>query len=220
MRIAVISDVHCAGRSCDRQVEFVRWIDSLSVDALWLLGDIFHYGWDFSDGEQTDFEAVFEALDRFVGRGALIRFVPGNHDFAMGSLMRRRWNATVRGPHVCVADGIRFHLGHGDELDARLGYRLIKYFLRSRLFFWALSALGTRLGTAVLRRLAGSEPSAGQSIWPPVMQRLQAQLAHADVAIVGHLHIPLEQQRENGLLVVLAPGVDGARFIVDGEVLQ
>jgi UDP-2,3-diacylglucosamine pyrophosphatase LpxH len=190
------------------------------VDALWLLGDIFHYGWDFPDEEQADFEAVFEALDRFASRGGLIRFVPGNHDFAMGSLMKRRWAATVRGPHICVVDGTRFYLGHGDELDARFRYRMTQYILRSRLFFGSLSALGSRLGTEILRRLAGSEPSFGQAIWPPVMQGLQDQLAHADVAIVGHLHSPLEQRRNDGLLVVLAPGVSGARFIVDGEVVQ
>ncbi len=217
MHIAVISDVHCAGRSCQRQMEFIAWLDTLEADALWMLGDVLHYGWDFSGKTQPEFEPVFEAIDRVVHRGVQIRFIPGNHDFALGSLIESRWGGLVHGPQVCDIDGVRIYVGHGDELDESFGYRLTKGVLRGRGFKLFMRCLGPRLGTRLLKTLAGGGPEVSETIWPDVQARLCTQLDQADIAIVGHIHAPWERQTEQGLAVVLGPGISGARRIVDGQ---
>jgi len=218
MRVAVISDVHCSGRSCERQKEFIAWLDQLQVDSLWMLGDILHYGWDFGEQIQMEFEPVFQAVDRLVERGVELRFVPGNHDFSIGPLVEARWRGIVHGPQICEADGHHFYLGHGDEFDASWGYRILKTILRSEVFRLLMACMGPRLGTGVLRLLAGPAPRVGDSLWPSVQEQVAAQLDGADMAIVGHAHVAWEQQTERGIAIVLGPGVAGARLIEDGEV--
>ncbi len=217
MRIAVISDVHCSGRSCPRQREFIDWIDQLSVDSLWMLGDIFHYGWDFRGRSQPEYQPVFEAIDRLCDRGVGIRFVVGNHDFAMTDFIERRWRSHVHGPQICVVDGRRVYVGHGDEFDLSFGYRLTKWLIRSAMFKFLILSLGSRLGTHLLATLAGREPNMSPSAWPVAQARLCAQLDRADIAIVGHLHHAWEYRTVNGVATVLGPGVEGSRMIIDGE---
>jgi len=172
MDVAIISDVHCAGESCARQQEFVAWLDSLTADSLWLLGDVFHAGWDFRPSEQPEYLGVMNALERLIGRGTSIVFVPGNHDFGMGGLLQDRLGAEVVGPHVREIDGRRVFLAHGDEADSGLRYRVIRSLLRSPMFDLAIRGLGANVGTRVLRRLAG-DPSGDGEVWPSTKRWLK-----------------------------------------------
>lgn len=215
MHVAIISDVHCSGTRCSRQQEFVAWLNALNADALWLLGDVFHAGWDFRPNEQADYVEVLEALGRVASRGIEIVFVPGNHDFGMGGLLQDRLGAEVVGPHVREIDGQRVFLAHGDEADTSMRYRLIRSVLRSAVFDVALRGLGVKLGTTFLRRLAG-DPSPHGEVWPSTKRWLMNQLEHADFAIIGHVHT----RWCDGGAVTLAPGVSGARWLVDGQLRE
>lgn len=212
MDVAIISDVHCSGDTCSRQREFVAWLDSLTADSLWLLGDVFHAGWDFRPSQQPEYLAVMEALERLVLRGTAIVFVPGNHDFGMGGLLEDRLGAEVLGPHVREIDGCRVFLAHGDEADGGLRYRVVRSVLRSPVFDLAIRGLGAKVGSRVLRRLAG-DPSAHGAVWPSTKRWLVSQLDDADIAIMGHVHV----QWSEGGAVTLAPGVKGARWLIDGQ---
>ena len=212
MDVAIISDVHCSGQTCARQREFVEWLDSLTADALWLLGDVFHAGWDFRPSDQPEYLDVLDALERLVVRGTPIVFVPGNHDFGMSRLLEDRLGAEVVGPHVRKVDGRRVFLAHGDEADSGLRYRLVRSVLRSSMFDRAMKGLGAKMGTRVLRCLAG-DPSAQGEVWPSTKRWLLSQLYDADLAIMGHVHV----QWSEGGAVTLAPGVRGARWLIDGR---
>jgi predicted phosphodiesterase len=217
MRVTVISDVHCAGLGCPRAAAFVAWLDDLDVDELWMLGDIFHYGWIFGGALQPDYAPVFEALDRAAGRKIRMVFVPGNHDFRMGPLMARRWGAEVRGPHIRKIDRCRVYLSHGDESDRGLGYRLLSAFLRGWAATGLMRLLGVRMGTAVLRAIAGEVTHGEGVVWPALREALNAQLELAEFAIMGHAHVAWSQQDTRGTAVILGPGVQGARMLDDGK---
>jgi UDP-2,3-diacylglucosamine pyrophosphatase LpxH len=217
MRVAVISDVHCAGLDCPRAAAFVAWLDDLDVDEVWMLGDIFHYGWIFGGALQPDYALVFEALDRVAERKIRLVFIPGNHDFRMAPLMASRWGAEVSGPHIREVDGVRVHLSHGDEADSSLGYRLVEAFLRGRLSEWMMRVLGVGMGTAMLRRLAGKVAPIQSVVWPATIETLTEHLEGADMAIMGHAHVPWVQQDARGVGVVLGPGVQGAMLLCDGQ---
>lgn len=217
MRVAVISDVHCGDLGCRRSAAFVRWLDELEADALWMLGDIFHYGWVFGGRLQPEYQPVFEALDRAAGRGLRMVFVPGNHDFRMGALMASRWGAEVAGPHTREVDGVRIHISHGDEADTGLGYRAVDGFLRGRIVDWFMRLLGVRFGTAVLRHIAGEAGEADGEVWPSTLQALSEHLVGADMAIMGHAHVPWTRRDGRGVGVILGPGVPGAICIDGGQ---
>ena len=219
MQIVVISDVHCEGPGCPRDASFVAWLDSLEADGLWMLGDIFHVGWAFNGRLQPGYSPVFEALDRAVARGLQLVFIPGNHDFGLADVMAERWSAEVCGPHVREVDGTRFHLSHGDESDRTVGYRLVQCVLRSRLFAAFMVILGVRLGTALLRMIAGRGDAEGEEVWPQTKQLATSMLVEADVVLMGHAHVPWQLDSEDGTAAVLGPGLAGVRHITGGALL-
>ena len=215
MNVAIISDVHCRGASCPAQREFVAWLQSLQADALWLLGDIFHTGWDFGGREQSEYSEVYRALEGLSASGVELVFVPGNHDFALAGYIEKQIGATVSGPHVRTVDGTRVFLAHGDESDTRVGYRFVRIVLRSRLFCWFMRMLGVRFGTLLLRKLAGDAPRSGV-VWDSTKTWLKQKSLNADLVIVGHVH----SEWSEGGVSTLAPGVKGARRLINGVLVD
>ena len=159
---------------------------------------------------------MFEALDRAAARGLQMVFVPGNHDFRLGPVMANRYNCEVRGPHTREIDGVRIHVSHGDESDSGIGYRLLGGFLRGRIAGGLMRLIGVRMGTAVLRWLAGEPAPVQSDVWPNTLQTLRANLADSEVAIMGHAHVPWRHEEPHGLGVILGPGVSGAVWVEDG----
>lgn len=217
MRIVVLSDVHCSGVEDPAQAEFVTWLGTVECDALWLLGDIFHWGWSFKGQTQTPYEPVFLALDALCSRGVSIVFVPGNHDFALTGLFAERWNADVSGPSVRIVDGTRIFTAHGDEGDERLGYRCMRALIRGTAFGWLMNGLGPTKGTQLLQVLAGDVEREAEAVWPQMQSWLCSHLEEADVALMGHVHKDWERTNKNGIARVLKAGIAGALIIEDGR---
>jgi UDP-2,3-diacylglucosamine pyrophosphatase LpxH len=217
MRIVVLSDVHCSGTDDPGQQQFVEWLDSVVCDQLWLLGDIFHWGWSFQGGTQTPYEPVFCALDRLCSRGVSIVFVPGNHDFALAEMFSQRWNADVSGPCVRTIDGTRVFIAHGDEGDERFGYRCLRWVIRGTAFGFLMNTLGVDSGTRLLQMLAGRVGTEPESVWPQIQSWLRCQLEKADLALMGHVHKEWEHSGDDGIARVLKAGIAGALIIEDGQ---
>ena len=217
MRIVVLSDVHCAGTEDPVQGKFVQWLDDLVCDELWLLGDIFHWGWAFKGETQTPYEPVFQAFDRLIARKVSIVFVPGNHDFALADVFALRWGADVSGPGIRTVDDVKVFIAHGDEGDARFGYRCLRWVIRGAGFGHLMNLLGPVKGTQLLQVLAGKVPSEAESVWPQIQSWLCGHLARADIALMGHVHKEWEHTGDAGTARVLVPGIDGALIIEDGQ---
>jgi UDP-2,3-diacylglucosamine pyrophosphatase LpxH len=222
MRVVVLSDVHCSGLNDPIQHEFVQWLDSLEADALWMLGDIFHWGWNFGNGVQSSVQPVVDALSRAQERGTELLFVGGNHDFAVGKALEGALQIEVRGAHVREISGRQVFLAHGDEADQTFGYRLTQWFLRGPLFGWAMNILGEERGTWVLLKLAGNQKT---DLFQVADRRardwLQTQLVDGTtLAMCGHFHLASRESHESGEVVTLgAGGGRAAVWLVDGDLL-
>ena len=216
MKVAVIADVHCRGPSDPAQRKFISWLREVDTEEVWLLGDVFHYGWVFQHDVQPIFQEVVDVLRDVNGRGVHIVFVPGNHDFAVATVLQREVNAEVRGPHIRTIDGVRVSLAHGDELDQTWRYRVFRSLIRSRFVACAIRCLGRKYGGSILATLAG-EVSEGGELWEKTRDAVIKRLDHADVVVIGHVHTPWHYVGEAGTAVVLRPGVP--LFLQDGEVL-
>ena len=195
MRAALISDLHLEGGPADRvQIAFVAWLDRLDVDALYLLGDIFHGWWGYRDVVPARLVATCAALERVALRGIAIHMVPGNHDFATGPFFSNQLQAQVHPAGIHELDGRTFFLAHGDEADDSLGYGITRRVLRSPPFAGLMALLGPARGWALLHRLAGASRDA-----PADLEALRAQQqawarpkleAGADFVVMGHIHAP------------------------------
>lgn len=195
MRVALISDVHLEGGPDDPvQPAFVAWLDALDVDALYLLGDVFHAWWGYADVIDARLVPTCAALERVRARGIALHVVPGNHDFALGPYFRDVLTAQIHGPSVHHFDGVGFFLAHGDEADDSLGYRLTRRLLRGKSFAGLMRMLGPARGWRLVHRLAGS--SRHRPADPVALRRRQQDFARphlhagAQFAVMGHIHAP------------------------------
>ena len=220
MRVAVISDVHCAGPDDPIQAEFIGWLDALEADGLWLLGDIFHWGWAFSGTFHVAIQPVVDALQRVQERGIDVLFVGGNHDFAVATTLGRM-GIEVRQAHHRSLDGRGVFVAHGDEADQSVGYRLTQWLLRGRLFAWVIRMAGEVRGSWILARLAGDQKT---DLFEASDRRgrdwLKTQLVgETTLAMCGHFHLASRETHDEGEVVTLGAG--GPRAVIwlkDGEV--
>ena len=223
MRVAVVSDVHCAGRDDPLQREFISWLDALDADALWMLGDIFHWGWAFDGAVQSAVQPVVDALVRAQGRGIGLLFVGGNHDFAVGHALEEALEIEIRGPHTRVVDGRSVFLAHGDEADRSMKYRLIRWVLRGRLSGGLIYWMGEVRGSKFLADLAGEQKT---DLFRETDRRardwLQTQLVDGTtLAMCGHFHLASTQRHDAGEVVTLgAGGGRAAVWLIDGVLLD
>ncbi len=217
MRVSVIGDVHCQGPNDPAQQKFLQWISDLDdVDELWILGDLVHFGWAFGSGVHPMFAEVIDALRLKIQSGIHILFVPGNHDFGLSQFFAAELGIEVRDAHIRNVDGTRIALLHGDELDTSMTYSWFRRFIRSRGFAVLINCLGPRLGTALLKRMAG-EVSVGGDLWPSTRTGMLQWLEDADLVLMGHVHTPWVHRGEEGAAVVLTPGEPV--FIEDGRLV-
>jgi len=220
MRVAVISDVHCAGPEDPIQRDFVGWLDELEADALWMLGDIFHWGWGFGGAVQGAVQPVVDALARAQARGLVLLFVGGNHDFAVTSVLVGL-GIEVRGPHTRDVDGRRVFVAHGDEADRSMRYRLTQWVLRGPVFGAVIRLMGEARGSSLLADLAGDQKT---DLFRETDRRardwLKTQLVDGTtLAMCGHFHLASRERHDAGEVVTLgAGGGDAAVWLVDGQV--
>src|SRR5690349_15967399 len=118
MRVALLSDAHLQGPDDPNQQRLLRFLATLEVDRICLLGDIFQHWWHFGERPFPAYEPVVTALRRFP-----LTFVPGNHDFHAARYFRDALGAEVAPVVTTRWDGLPVHLSHGDEVDASPGYR-------------------------------------------------------------------------------------------------
>ena len=125
MLAALISDVHLVGRNDPTQDALVALLDGLDTPELVILGDLFHFWWGFPGVIDVEFTPTVAALHRLARRGVRLRFVPGNHDFAIGETLRGMLGLEVAPRLDLTLGGRRFVLVHGDEADTTWGLSLI-----------------------------------------------------------------------------------------------
>lgn len=222
MRVVVLSDVHCSGLDDPIQQEFVQWLDALDADGLWMLGDIFHWGWSFGTALQPAVQPVVDALARAQNRGVKLLFVGGNHDFATIRALSKSLDIEIRGAHTRQIAGRKVFLAHGDEADRSMGYRLTHWLLRGAIFRSLVTLLGPAVGSSLLRGLAGAQNvdhfRPGDS--RPV-EWLKSQLhSGTTLAICGHFHMASRESCAAGEVVTLgAGGGQSAVWLVDGQLV-
>ena len=133
-----VSDVHLGLQVNDpagRERRFVDFLTSLPEEtaALYLLGDIWDFWYEYRDVVPKGYVRVFAALQSLMDRGVDVYFFQGNHDIWTYSYFEELGMKKLIQPSVVEIEGKRFCLGHGDGLGPTpFGYRLIKFIFNNR----------------------------------------------------------------------------------------
>jgi UDP-2,3-diacylglucosamine hydrolase len=219
-KIYFVADIHLglkAGDSAEREERFVRWLRGIrtpETKALWLLGDIWDFWYEYRDVVPKEGARVVSELIQMVSEGIEVYFIPGNHDIWCYSFFESLGIHKVQQPATLEADGRKFLVGHGDALGGvKWGYGLMLRIFHSRvcqvLFSTLHPWLAFRFGTDWSnsnRRKHGGYKFRGEA--EPLYKFCVDK--QADFFIFGHFHDAVDMPLPSGgRLIVLKDWIAG-----------
>lgn len=197
------ADVHLGlriGDPAERERRFVEWLRSISSDAsaLYLLGDIWDFWYEWKSVIPKEGIRVVAALIDLMDSGVEVYFMPGNHDIWAYSFFESLGMHKIAQPYYTQIGGKRFCLAHGDGLyEARWSYRFMLKIFHSRFCQKLFSALHPDTAIRLADRWSyGSrrthEPYRWKGSDEPLVKFALSQFAKgqgADYFIFGHYHV-------------------------------
>ena len=234
-RTYFVSDVHLGLQVADpagREARFVHFLRSLPEDteALYLLGDIWDFWYEYRDVVPKGYTRVFAALQDLMDRGVKVYFFQGNHDVWTYSYFEELGMIKLTQPAVVDIAGKRFCLGHGDGLGPTpLGYRFLRSIFHNRVLQVLFSMLhpwfAFRFGNGWSKenRLARKEEYVFRGEEEPLYKfAVDFSRKHqVDHFVFGHYHVAVSMTLSSGASFnILKDWIDGSPYICfDGEEL-
>ena len=214
------SDVHL-GAGDEQQARrteqlFVRWLESIEDDAeaIFLMGDIFDFWFEYSRVIPKGFVRVLGTLARLADKGITIHFFTGNHDMWCRDYFEKECGMHLhrRGEDV-ILSGKHLHLAHGDNLNIgdKPLLRLMNSTFRSRimrkLFAWLIHPdIAMSFGqwwSGKSRKSHAQEQITASSLdfLIDYAHTYKQENPFVDSILFGHMHFP-HKHKEQGLEVV------------------
>ena len=117
-----VADVHLGldvNKPADREARFVSFLRSIPKDttlALYMLGDIWDFWYEYRDVVPKGYVRVFSALMDLMDAGVKVYFFQGNHDIWCYRYFEELGIQILQQPYLVKIGGKVFCLGHGDGL--------------------------------------------------------------------------------------------------------
>lgn len=223
------SDVHLGldvSDPADREARFVRFLRSVPADrttALYLLGDIWDFWYEYRDVVPKGYVRVFSALVDLMDAGVKVCFFQGNHDVWSYSYFEELGMVRLEQPAFVTIGGKSFCLGHGDGLGpVPAGYRFLRSVFHCRplqvMFSMLHPWIAFRLGNGWSRnnRLARHEEYVFRGEDEPLYKFAceVSESRHVDYFVFGHYHVDVRMTLPSGAeLIVLKDWIDGSPYL-------
>lgn len=238
-KIYFASDFHLGspvvGNSLDRERRIVRWLDRVvkpDAKALYLLGDIFDYWWEYKCVVPRGFTRFLGKLGELHDMGIEIHWFIGNHDIWIFDYIPQETGAIIhRHPEVIMLGDKKVYLAHGDGLgDKSIVFHLIRKCFHNRFLQILFAAIHPRwtvsFGLAWSRhsrtqRENANLPYLGEHKEHLVLYSKAYLKEHDDIQlfIYGHRHILLDLMlsRETRMMI-LGDWMENPSYAIwDGE---
>ncbi|MBR1569115.1 MAG: UDP-2,3-diacylglucosamine diphosphatase [Bacteroidales bacterium] len=222
-----VSDVHlglqvkdAAGREA-RFVSFLRGIPAAETRAVYLLGDIWDFWYEYRDVVPKGYVRVFAALAELMDAGVEVYFFRGNHDVWSYRYFEELGMVRLQQPFVTEIGGKRFCLGHGDGLGpGDRGYKFLQWVFNNRVLQALFSSLhpwlafrfgngwskSSRLGKNLGYEFKGEEE--------PLYKFCAAFGEPVDFFIFGHYHCRLDMPVGKARLLLLSDWISSSNWMV------
>ena len=230
-----VSDVHLGldvKDPADREARFVAFLKGIpaaETEALYLLGDIWDFWYEYKDVVPKGYVRVFAALTDLMDAGVKVYFFPGNHDVWTYRYFEELGMVRLEQPHVVSVGGLTLCIGHGDGLGpVPSGDKVLRSVFHSRFLQALFSSLHPRIafafgnGWSRHNRLARGEVYEFKGASEPLWQFCEAFNASRedkiDAFIFGHYHCHVDAQLPSGArLLMLKDWMDGdSALCLDG----
>ena len=218
-----VSDVHLGlkvGDPAAREkafVDFLRQIDPAQTEALYLLGDVWDFWYEYRDVVPKGYVRVFAALVALMDAGVQVFFFQGNHDIWTYRYFEELGMKRLVQPQMVTIGPRRFCLGHGDGLGpGDYGYKFMRWVFHNRFFQkcfstlhpWLAFRLGngwsrrSRLGKNITYQFTGADE--------PLYRFCASFPEQVDFFVFGHYHARVD-------MPVSRSGGSSARLLLLGD---
>lgn len=180
-----------------------HWLDTIQpeVHALFLLGDIFDFWFEYKHVIPKGFVRLQSKLASLADQGIPVYLFTGNHDCWMQDYFQQELHIQVVHGNATVHIGpISMLVGHGDELAGNFSYRLLRQYVYNNPLFYTLGkllhptllfALQKYISKQLHRKSikTNSYLPDKDNIFQFCKERIEP-YQHHDYYIFGHLHFP------------------------------
>ena len=230
-----VSDVHLglqvadpAGREA-RFVAFLKGIPAAETEALYLLGDIWDFWYEYRDVVPKGYIRVFAALQDLMDAGVQVYFFPGNHDIWTYSYFEELGMHRLEQPYVTSIGSKTFCLGHGDGLGpGDRSYKILRGIFHNRFLQVCFSALHpwfafrlgngwsrkSRLGKSIGYDFKGEEEPLYRFCAGFNDRRTAAGEPPVDIFLFGHYHCAVDLPVGEARLLLLRDWISESNWIV------
>ena len=230
-----VSDVHLGLHVSDpegreaRFVSFLKGIPAAETEALYLLGDIWDFWYEYRDVVPKGYVRVFGALADLMDAGVKVYFFSGNHDIWTYHYFEELGMTRLEQPFVTEIGGRTFCLGHGDGLGpVDRGYKILQGIFHNRFLQACFSALHpwfafrlgngwsrkSRLGKSIGYSFKGEEEPLYKFCVSFNDDRASRNLPPVDIFIFGHYHCSVDLPVGPSRLLLLQDWISVSNWIV------
>lgn len=211
-RTLFLSDLHMGTEpdAASRLRDLIALLGTLpgNIDDLVFGGDTFEFWWEWSRAVPHGHWEFLHAVRKLSDAGVKVRFVAGNHDFAIGPKLADICRAEVHPDGFCLEiGGSRWLVVHGDATPPSEGKdRIVRKILRSRSIQWCWNllhpdiAIRVALGVGAGSRYLEEGPAPSTMEMEPMMRGWMTEFGLTGVAH-GHSHRPLLTDGPEGVYI-------------------
>lgn len=233
--IYFVSDVHIGadiGDPAEREDRFVRFLKSIPVNAkaIYLLGDIWDFWYEYSEFIPKDGARVTAALLNLIHDGVEVHFFPGNHDMWVRDFFEKNGISLHSQPYFCNIGGKEFCLGHGDIIGGTdIGYRVLHWVYTSPITQFIFRLMDPRILFWITRKwFRLSRNSHKPFEFDPDRQKIVHwarevdRNSKVDYFVFGHFHCDVRLTLESGAgFYIMGDWVNASPYyFFDGTSLQ
>ena len=191
----------------ERLLDFLGSLLEGEPAALWILGDLFDFWFEYRSVAPAGHWRVLSALRALTDAGWNVRALPGNHDSWLGGSFEEATGARVLPERIARAElaGRRAVLAHGDGLGpGDIGYRfLLRPVLRARLSAFLFGLLHPDLGRGLARLFSGTSRRilrrSVEELPPGLARWAEGELDSAELVVTAHTHVPVIRSLPGGI---------------------
>ena len=232
-KVYFVADIHLGLALNDPEQREKRFVELLSAIrpedtlAVYLLGDIWDFWYEYRDVVPRCGARVVSRLIELVDKGVDVFFVEGNHDIWTFSFFEQVGIRKILQPYYTQIGGRTFCLGHGDGLGkTRPGYALMLKVFRSKV----AQAIFSTIHPTVAFRLAHGWSGSNRKTHKPYVFKDEQEplyryamekesLRHADVYVFGHYHVAVDLTLPSGSrFIILKDWIDGGSPVLEYDV--
>lgn len=225
-----ISDVHLGldvKNPLKREKKLVRVLEGVppETEAVFLMGDIFDFWYEYKYVVPKGFTRTLGALARLSDRGVKLYFFRGNHDLWVFGYFEKELGMTImEQPAFIELGGKRFCLAHGDGLagdDKK--YEFLKSVFYNKFLQWAFSNIHPRWAFGFAHkwsrhnRLRCDNLNTFRGENDPLYKYATKteQITPVDFFIFGHVHTPGNTLTPKGAgFYILGEWIHGCEYLV------